>query len=118
MASPSIESTTTLPAPCPHLNGQCTVIGEHGFHWGPDNQIASIRPSQTNTSLASAMLASFEDGAPPSAPRLSLSFDGFDGDLTLAEVDQLISGLRDFTTRLQIQAAHLAAAQRMHEVSQ
>ena len=113
----SAEPQSTNPAPCPHLNGQCTGLGDHDSHWGPENRIAAIRPSQTAQSLASAMLCSFEDGTPPTAPRLSVAFDGFDGDLTLAQVDQLAAGLRDFANGLQIQAAHLAAAQRLHEVT-
>jgi hypothetical protein len=116
MTALAAQSTTALT--CPHLNGQCTATGEHDSHWGPENTIAAIRPDRAIQPLASAMLCSFEDGTPPTAPRLSVAFDGFDGDLTLAELDQLIAGLRDFTRQLQIQAAHLAAAQRLHEVTQ
>lgn len=108
------------PTSCPHLNGQCTSVGEHDIHWGPDNTVAAIRPDRAIQPLASAMLCSFEDAdpaQPPTAPRLALSISGFDGDLTLAEVDQLAAGLRDFANQLQIQAAHLAAAQRLHEVA-
>lgn len=113
---------TEQPAtPCPHLDRQCTAVGEHDIHWGPDNTVAAIRPDQAIQPLVSAMLCSFEEAdpaLPPTAPRLAVSFDHFDGDLTLAELDQLIAGLRDFTRQLQIQAAHLAAAQRLHEVTQ
>lgn len=116
----SVDAQNTTPVPCLHLNGQCTGVGEHDIHWGPDNRVASIRPSRTATSLVSAQLCSFEDVDPArsaAAPGLSVAFDHFEGDLTLAEVDQLVAGLRDFANRLQVQAAHLAAAQRLHEVN-
>lgn len=109
--------STTHPASCPHLNGQCTGVGDHDDHWSPDNTVAAIRPDRAIQPLASAMLFSTENSGPATAPRLSLGIAGFDGDLTLAEVDQLVAGLRDFADRLQIQAAHLAAAQRFHEVT-
>jgi len=104
------------PARCPHLNAQCVMQGDHDEHWGPDNEVAAIRPARAFQSLASARLYSYED-SDYAEPRLSVGISGFDGDLTLAEVDQLTAGLRDFADRLQIQAAHLAAAQRLHEVT-
>jgi hypothetical protein len=108
MTALAAQSTT---APCPHLNGQCTEHGGGGEHWGTPNEVAAIRPHLALQSLFSAQLFAADD--PDVEPTLALSVDGFDGDLSLAEVDQLVAGLRDFADRLQVQAAHLAAAQRL-----
>ncbi|MCX4750950.1 hypothetical protein OG455_41450 [Kitasatospora sp. NBC_01287] len=116
MTALAARSTTTPAGSCPHLNTQCVEQGPHDEHWGPDNEVAAIRPDEAIQSLASARLYSYA-GTDFAAPRLSVGISGFDGDLTLAEVDQLAAGLRDFANRLQIQAAHLAAAQRLHEVN-
>jgi hypothetical protein len=125
MKSKDIVVTSTIPViaadgitrtngGCPALNQQCTRHANHNHHAGPDNLIAAVRPTTTSQPLAMAALVAFDD-YDGGQPYLNVSFDAFDGDLTLAEVDQLIAGLRDFTRRLTVQAAHLAAANRMAE---
>jgi hypothetical protein len=110
--SEEASGTAVATAPCPKLNGQCVEHGSLGEHWGIPNEVAAIRPHLAVQSLFSAQL--FAADAPDVEPTLALSVDGFDGDLSLAEIDQLVAGLRDCADRLQVQAAHLAAAQRLH----
>jgi hypothetical protein len=105
----------THPAGCSHLAGQCIETDAHCLHWGHDNTIPAIRGTYA---IASAQLFSTEDGAPESEPCISVSFAPFDGDLTLAELDQLIAGTRDFLAGLEQQAVQLAAARRQWEAQQ
>jgi hypothetical protein len=100
------------------LDGQCAEAGIHDMHWGRENMIPAVRPSESPYALASAQLFSCEDGAPETQPRLSVSYGPFDGDLNLHELDQHIAGLRDFLAGLEKQVAQLAAAQRKWEAQQ
>jgi hypothetical protein len=108
--------STTHPAGCPHLDGQCAEPGTHDLHWGPENTIPAARPGWP--AIASARLFSCEDGAPETEPTLSLSYAPFDGDLTLHELDQHIAGLDDYVRTLRAQSVQLAAAQRKWEAQQ
>jgi hypothetical protein len=108
MASAAPQSTT---APCPRLNGQCTGdLPNHEHHWGPDYQMPA--PRAGGDPAAYANLVDFgQEG-----PRLNVSMS-LDIDMRLPELDQLIAGMKEFTRWLELGAAHLAAAERLHEAT-
>jgi hypothetical protein len=110
--------STTHPASCPHLAGRCTAAGDHDMHWGAANEIPSPRPSEDRQPLAIAQLFSTEDAdCRESEPTLSVGFGPFEGDLSLAELDQHIAGVRDYLAGLEKQAVQLAAARREWEAT-
>jgi hypothetical protein len=107
---------TTHPASCPHLAGRCTAAGDHDMHWGAANEIPAPRPVEDGQPIAVAQLFSTENEAyQESEPTLSVAFSPFDGELSLAEVDQLEAGMADFLRKLREQAVQLAAARREWE---
>lgn len=118
MIASGAPGSTTHPASCAHLGGRCTEAGAHDMHWGAENSIPAVRPSEDRLPLAVAQLFSIEDQAgSEDEPTLSVGFGPFEGDLSLAEVDQLIAGTRDFLAGLEKQAVQLAAARREWEAA-
>lgn len=117
--APGKTGSTTHPATgCAHLGGRCTESGAHDMHWGAPNEIPAVRPSEDRQPLAVAQLFSAEDQAGvEDEPTLSVGFGPFEGDLSLAELDQLIAGTRDFLAGLEKQAVQLAAARREWEAA-
>lgn len=109
---------TTHPASCPHLGNRCTKTGAHDMHWGAENTIPAVRPDQNGQPLAVAQLFSVEDQAgAEDEPTLSVGLGPFDGDLTLAQADQLLAGVKAFGRRLEAQIAQLEAARREWEAA-
>jgi hypothetical protein len=88
------------------------------MHWGPANEIPAPRLTEDRQSLAVAQLYSAEDAAfQESEPTLTVAFGPFEGDLSLAQADQLLAGVKAFGRQLEQQIAQLETARREWEAS-
>ncbi|MFF3894649.1 DUF6907 domain-containing protein [Streptomyces sp. NPDC001812] len=105
-----------FPAPqvsdCDALDGQCTgeSCGEHGapresIHYGPEH---GLRVSFADEPLSPFQLTQWEN----EAPRLLVYAGGAWPDLTLAQVDELLTAFDEYTSALRVAREHLARAVR------